>query len=113
MKAPSDLLRGTVEMLVLRTLSGGPRHGYGIARWIQETTDQAVVLEDGSLYPALYRMERQGWIDSEWRTSELGRRAKYYELTREGRARLAAETANWLAFSTAVSKVLRPLEGGA
>jgi transcriptional regulator len=102
------LLHGTLDALVLKTLSGGPRHGYGIARWLEDATGQAVVVEEGSLYPALYRMERRGWIEAEWAQSELGRRAKFYRLTRRGRAQLAAETSAWEEFSRAVSKVLLP-----
>src|SRR5687767_2505844 len=98
------LLHGTLDALVLKTLGGGPRHGYGIARWIEETTDRAVVVEEGSLYPALYRMERRGWIAADWGTSELGRRAKFYKLTSRGRAQLAQQTHAWVEFSRAVSK---------
>src|SRR5947207_3809229 len=81
----ADLLHGTLDTLVLRTLAGGRRHGYGIARAIEGATDGVVAVEEGSLYPALYRMERKGWIDAEWGTSELGRRAKFYRLTARGR----------------------------
>jgi transcriptional regulator len=102
------LLHGTLDALILKTLSGGPRHGYGIARWLEDATGQAVVVEEGSLYPALYRMERRGWIESDWDLSELGRRAKFYRLTRRGRAQLALETSAWEEFSRAVSKVLLP-----
>ena len=102
------LLHGTLDALVLKTLNAGPRHGYGIARWIEDTTEQRVIVEEGSLYPALYRMERRGWIEADWGTSELGRRAKFYRLTRRGRAQLAAETSAWEEFSRAVSKVLLP-----
>jgi transcriptional regulator len=102
------LLHGTLDALVLKTLSAGPRHGYGIARWLEDVTGQAVVVEEGSLYPALYRMERRGWIEADWATSELGRRAKFYRLTRRGRAQLATETSAWEEFSRAVSKVLLP-----
>jgi transcriptional regulator len=102
------MLHGTLDALVLKTLSWGSRHGYGIARWIEEATDEAVVVEEGSLYPALYRMERRGWIDAEWGTSELGRKAKFYRITAKGRRQLAAETQEWAKFATAVSKVLLP-----
>ncbi len=81
---PNGLLHGTLDALVLKTLSWGVRHGYGIARWIEEATDEALAVEEGSLYPALYRMERRGWIEAEWGTSELGRKAKFYRITREG-----------------------------
>jgi transcriptional regulator len=92
--------------LILKTLAGGPLHGYAIARFIEETTGEAVLVEEGSLYPALYRLERRGWLEAEWGTSELGRRAKLYRLTKSGRVQLSAETASWRRFSAAVSKVL-------
>jgi transcriptional regulator len=104
----TELLHGTVDALVMKTLTRGPRHGYGIARWIEETTEEAIVVEEGSLYPALYRMERRGLIDAEWGTSELGRRAKFYKLTAKGRRQLALETEQWARFSAGVSKVLLP-----
>jgi len=100
------LLHGTLEALVLKTLSHGPLHGYAIARWIEERTNAALQIEEGSLYPALYRLESRGLLASEWGTSELGRRAKFYSLTRKGRSRLEAEVAAWSAFSSAVSEVL-------
>jgi len=105
-RPPAELLQGTLDVLVLRTLAWGPRHGYGIAKWLEETTDDALVIEEGSLYPALYRMERKGWIEAEWGMSELGRKAKFYGLTSAGRARLKTEMAAWRRFSAAVSKVL-------
>jgi transcriptional regulator len=83
-------------------------HGYGIARWIEDTTDRALAVEEGSLYPALYRMEKRGWIDAEWGISELGRRAKFYRLTRKGRQQVAADTVAWTAFAAAVNKVMVP-----
>jgi transcriptional regulator len=106
MKTPNALLHGTLDALILKTLSGAARHGYGIARFIEDTTDEAVMVEEGSLYPALYRMERRGWIEAEWGTSELGRRAKFYRLTDEGRTQLATETATWARFAAGVSKML-------
>jgi transcriptional regulator len=102
------LLQGTLDLLVLKTLSWGPRHGYAIARWLEDTTEDALQIEEGSLCPALYRMERRGWIEAEWGTSELGKRIKIYSLTRQGRAQLRAETAQWAHFTTAVAKVLGP-----
>ena len=105
-KATNALLHGTLDALILKTLSGGPLHGYAIARSIEDTTGEAVLVEEGSLYPALYRMERKGWVDAEWGTSELGRRAKLYRLTSAGRAQLAAETEAWRKFSIGVSKAL-------
>ena len=80
----NELLHGTLVALVLKTLSFGPRHGYGIAQWLEEATGDEVPIEEGSLYPALYRMERRGWIEAEWGTSELGRRAKFYRITAAG-----------------------------
>ena len=109
MTAPAnDLLHGTLDALVLKTLARGPLHGYGIAKWIEEATGEAVIVEEGSLYPALYRMERRGWIAPEWGISELGRRAKFYQLTDQGRAQLDTETARWESFAAAVSRVLVP-----
>jgi PadR family transcriptional regulator PadR len=105
-KSPNALLHGALDALILKTLAPGPRHGYAIARFIEESTSDAVLVEEGSLYPALYRMERRGWIEAEWGTSELGRRAKLYRLTRAGRAQLAAELETWRRFSAGVSKVL-------
>jgi len=102
------LLHGTVDAIILKTLSWGPRHGYGIARWIEETTGDALRIEDGSLYPALYRLERRGWIEAEWGVSELGRKVKTYRLTERGRRQLRAETAQWATFHVAVSKILLP-----
>src|SRR5262245_11349069 len=105
-KTPNALLYGALDALILKTLSRGPCHGYAVARYIEETTGDALLVEEGSLYPALYRLERRGWVDAEWGTSELGRRAKLYRLTPAGRAQLAAELATWTRFSTGVSKVL-------
>lgn len=107
-QAANSLLHGTLDALVLKTLASGPRHGYAIARWIEEATGELLQIEEGSLYPALYRMERKGWIEAEWGTSELNRRAKFYRLTPRGRSHLAAETEQWARFAAAVSKVLLP-----
>jgi transcriptional regulator len=104
----TSLLHGTLDALVLKTLAGAPRHGYGIARYLEEATEGAVLVEEGSLYPALYRLERRRLLEAEWRPSETGRRAKFYRLTREGRAELARETRAWAEFSAAVSRVLLP-----
>ena len=104
----TDRLRGTLELLVLRTLVWGPRHGYAIARWLEDSTAAALRVEDGSLYPALYRMEQRGWIRSDWRRSELDRPAKFYRLTAAGRRQLEKETTEWRAFATAVATVLEP-----
>ena len=103
---PSSLLHGTLDALVLKTLAAGPRHGYAIARWIEDTSGAAVLVEEGSLYPALYRMERRGWIESGWGMSELGRKAKFYRLTPEGRRQLKSQTAQWAQFAEGVSRIL-------
>jgi PadR family transcriptional regulator PadR len=105
-KLPNALLHGTLDALILKTLASGPRHGYAIARFIEEGTNESVMVEEGSLYPALYRMERRRWIEAEWGTSELGRRAKLYRLTERGRKQLAAEMETWQRFSASVSKIL-------
>jgi PadR family transcriptional regulator len=105
-KTPNALLHGTLDALILKTLARGPSHGYAIARFIEDVTGNDVLVEEGSLYPALYRMERRGWVDAEWGTSELGRRAKLYRLTAAGRVQLDAEMATWRRFSAGVSKVL-------
>jgi len=100
------LLHGTLEALILKTLSRGALHGYAIARWIEGRSNDALQIEEGSLYPALYRMEARGWLTSSWGTSDLGRRAKFYALTAKGRGRLAEETRAWRAFAGAVTQVL-------
>ena len=107
-KHPLPLLQGTLDALILKTLSRGPRHGYAIARWLEEATEDALQIEEGSLYPALYRMERRGWIEAEWGISELNRKAKFYRLTPAGRTQLEAETVQWESFTAAVAKVLLP-----
>src|SRR6187397_3295949 len=88
-------LHGTLDALVLKTLSWGPRHGYAIARWLEDTSADELVIEEGSLYPALYRMEGKGWIEAEWGESELGRKAKFYSITREGRKQLKRQLNHW------------------
>jgi PadR family transcriptional regulator, regulatory protein PadR len=103
---PNGLLHGTLDVLVLKTVARGPLHGYGIAKWIEEATGGAVIVEEGSLYPALYRMERREWIEAEWGTSDLGRRAKFYRITADGRRRLYEETQHWARFAAGVSKML-------
>ena len=102
------LLRGNLDVMVLKSLASGRRHGYAIARWLEEAAGDVLRIADGSLYPALYRMEKRGWIEAEWDLSELNRKAKFYRLTPEGRRRLRAETERWLAFSAAVTRVLMP-----
>jgi PadR family transcriptional regulator PadR len=104
----SSLLHGTLDALILKTLVTGPRHGYAIARWLEEATGELLQIEEGSLYPALYRMERKEWIEAEWGVSELNRRAKFYRLTPKGRQQLQVETEQWALFTAAISKVLLP-----
>jgi transcriptional regulator len=100
------LLQGTLDMLILRSLMAGAAHGYDIARRIQVTSDDALSVEEGSLYPALHRMERRGWIASEWGTSDSNRRAKFYKLTRLGRVQLKREVDAWEALVDSISRVL-------
>jgi PadR family transcriptional regulator, regulatory protein PadR len=102
----TDLMQGTLELLILKTLSREQMHGYGIAQKIHEAVDDLLKVEDGSLYPALYRMEERGWIASEWGVSENNRRAKFYKLTRTGRKQLDAQSMNWERVSRAVMRVL-------
>ena len=101
-----ELLQGTLDLLVLKTLAWGPRHGYGIARWLEDTTDDALHIAEGSLYPALYRMENRGWVAASWGMSELGKRIKVYALTDVGRAQLQTESAQWNGFVSAVARVM-------
>lgn len=102
-----DLLRGTLEMLILRSLTGAPMHGYGITERIQAATDEVLQIDEGSLYPALYRMQRRGWVTSEWGRSENNRRARYYNLTEKGKRQLAVATASWTRFSEAVARAMQ------
>ena len=104
----AEWLHGTLDTLVLKTLAGGRRHGYGIARAIEEATEGIVPNEEGWLCPAFYRMEKKGWLEAEWGTSELGRRAKFYRLTARGRRQLAVHPAEWARFAAAISRVLLP-----
>jgi len=99
-------LPGTLDMLILRVLSAEPRHGWGISKRIQRISKDVLEVNEGSLYPALHRLERKGWIEAEWGTSENNRRAKFYRLTPAGERRLARETESWRKFSTAVDRVL-------
>jgi transcriptional regulator len=108
-----DLLQGTLDLLVLKCLGAGPDHGYGIATRIHELSEDVLRIEEGSLYPALYRMEEQGLITSEWRTTENNRQAKFYRLTRKGRIAAAAELEGWNRLSRAVTRVLRATAQGA
>lgn len=105
--AARDQLRGTLDVLILKTLTWGPRHGYAIARWLEDTSRSVLRVEEGSLYPALYRMEKRGWIRSDRRMSELGRPAKFYQLTAAGRRHLAGEMQEWLRFAHEVVRVLQ------
>ena len=104
----NSLLQGTLEALILKSLSPSRRHGYGVGRWIEQATDGVFKVEEGSLYPALYRMEKKGWIEADWDVSELGRKAKFYHLTDKGTHQLELETERWQMFSVAISKVLLP-----
>ena len=102
----TELLHGTLDALILKTLSWGPRHGYAVARWIERVTDDTLRVEEGSLYPALYRLERKGWIEAEWGLSENNRKAKYYQLTATGRRQLRVQTAAFTEYVGAMFKVL-------
>src|SRR6059058_3055852 len=101
-----EFRHGAIELLVLKTLSWGPQHGFSIARWIQDTADDVLRLEEGSLYPALHRLEDKGWVTSSWGTSENNRKAKYYKLTPAGRKQLQAETSRWRQMVKAIGRVL-------
>jgi PadR family transcriptional regulator, regulatory protein PadR len=108
----NELVQGTLDMLILKTLAAGPQHGYAIAHRIQLASDDFLKVEEGSLYPALHRMERRGWIDAEWGLSEAKRKAKYYRLTATGRAQLKAAAKNWTRVVEAIASVMgtRPVE---
>jgi PadR family transcriptional regulator, regulatory protein PadR len=108
MPTAKDSLHGTLDALVLKTLTFGPRHGYAIVRWLREQTRDELTVEEGSLYPALYRMERDGWIEADWGTSELGRKAKFYSITDKGRKRLRAESKQFADFVRIVAPLLLP-----
>jgi PadR family transcriptional regulator, regulatory protein PadR len=100
------LLRGTLDVLILKALSWGPRHGYAVAEWIKLITDEELLVEEGPLYTALHRLERRGWLESEWGFSENNRRARYYKLSRSGRAQLRAEVSTWERYVNAITKAL-------
>lgn len=102
-----DLIQGTLEMLILKALNRGPQHGYAVAEWIQQTSRQVLKVEEGALYPALHRMELRGLLKAKWGISENNRRAKYYELTADGRARLQGESQRWARLSCAVAFVMQ------
>jgi PadR family transcriptional regulator PadR len=101
-----DLMRGTLDVLVLRTLTAGPMHGYAVARWIKKASDDALLVEEGALYPALHRLERKGCVEAEWGVSENNRRAKFYRLTGKGARALTEESSSWERYVEAVGKVL-------
>ena len=105
----TDLLQGTLDLLILRTLALGPQHGWGISQRIQQTSADVLRVNQGSLYPALHRLEDQGWVTSEWGTSENNREAKFYRLTKAGQKQLHLETANWERMAAAVSRVLHEM----
>ena len=105
-KNKADLLQGTLDMLILKSLSLGELHGYGIIQRIRQLSDEMLKVEQGSLYPALYRIEQKGWISSEWGVSENNRRARFYKLTRAGRTQLGVEKSNWAHLTLAVSKIM-------
>ena len=106
-KQKSDLPQGTLDLLVLKALSLGPMHGYGVGQRIQQLAEDMLRIEEGTLYPALYRIEQRGWIESEWGTSENNRRARFYSLTAAGRRRLGVEQENWRLLVLAVGKVMQ------
>jgi PadR family transcriptional regulator PadR len=103
---PIEFRQGAIELLILKTLSWGPQHGFSIARWIQDTTGDVLRLEEGSLYPTLHRLEDKAWVESRWGTSENNRRARFYELTALGRKQLTAESKDWWKYAEAIGKVL-------
>ncbi len=105
-RSEGALVQGTLDMLILKTLSRGPMHGYGISQWIQRISEEVLRVEEGSLYPALHRLELDGVIDSEWGQSENNRRAKYYRLTAEGRKRLSRESSEWRRLAEAIARVM-------
>lgn len=101
-----EILRGTLDLLILRALSWGPTHGYGVARWIEHATNDALAIGEGTLYPALHRLEERGWVSANWGASENNRQAKFYALTKKGRAQLRVETDNWRRYAAAIFAAL-------
>ncbi|HEY9467027.1 MAG TPA: PadR family transcriptional regulator [Vicinamibacterales bacterium] len=108
-----ELLRGTLDLFVLKTLSWGPMHGLAVLQWIERTTNQRLQIEEGALYPALHRMEAKGWLDAEWGHTDVGRRAKFYRLTAAGRRQLTAEVSKWERYSEAVAMLIAAKGEGA
>jgi PadR family transcriptional regulator PadR len=106
MAKPTDLVQGTLDLLILKTVFLEPKHGWAIAKRIQQVSQEALQVQQGSLYPALHRLEQQAWIRSEWRSTETGRMAKFYSLTRAGRSQLEKELANWVRLSAAINLVV-------
>lgn len=106
MSRPVDLLQGTLDFLILKTLTMGPMHGFEVARWIRDTTEQALVIEEGALYPALHRMERRKWLEAEWALTDQNRRAKYYRLTKAGREQLRVRDVEWRRYVAMVDKIV-------
>lgn len=104
--AGSDLYIGTLDVLILKAVSWGPMHGYAIGRWIRQSTQETLQVQEGALYPALHRLERKGWLDEEWGLTDTGREAKYYKLSAAGRRQLRAELERWTRFSEAVTAAL-------
>jgi len=107
MSRPSDLVQGTLDALVLKILALGPLHGWAVSQRLKQVSGNVLQVSDGSLYPALHKLEEEGWIKAEWKTSELGRRAKFYSLTRAGQQQLEKQAANWERLSNAISQVMR------
>ena len=105
-KSSLDVVRGTLDVLILRALSWGPQHGYAVSQWIRDRTEDELLVEEGALYPALYRMESKGWIEAEWGASDNNRKAKFYTLTATGRRRLTEETAGWNRLADAIGAAL-------
>ncbi len=104
--AGSDLFTGTLDVLILKAVSAGPMHGYGIGRWLRQTTDDALSIQEGALYPALHRLQRKGWLEEDWGLTDTGREAKYYQLTQTGRRQLRAEITRWQSYVRAVTAAL-------
>jgi transcriptional regulator len=107
MSKPTDLVQGTLDLLLLKILALGPMHGWAVSQRLKQISREVLAVSDGSLYPSLHKLEQEGWIEAEWRTSELGRRAKFYSLTRLGRRHLDKEAANWERLSAAITTVVR------